>query len=84
MFTKLGLESGRYLQDVRLAALDLNISKGEGCLPLNVQKKGSTLSLYTGRTVLNPVRDCGLRITTCLSSLAVFLKSFSPSFFCFL
>ena len=66
VFTKLGLESGRYLQDVRLAALDLNIGKGEGCLPLNVQKKGSTfsLSLYTGRTVLNPVRDCGLRITT--------------------
>ena len=66
VFTKLGLKSGRYLQDVRLAALDLNIGKGEGCLPLNVQKKGSTLSLslYKCRTVLNPVRDCGLRITT--------------------
>ena len=86
MFTKLGLESGRYLQDVRLAALDLNISKGEGCLPLNVQKEGSTLSfsLYKVGIALNPVKDCGLRLATCLLSLADFLEFYSLSFPCLL
>ena len=33
-----------------------DISKGEGCLPLNLQKKGSTLSpsLYTCRRTAKP------------------------------